>query len=77
MHLRVLLGTVVLNVAFSGVLAVVAPKTAEAIPAFSRQTEKSCSTCHNAIPNSIRLDKIFERMGSDFQKTRSGKTSRI
>lgn len=66
MHLRVLLGTVVLNVAFSGVLAVVAPKTAEAIPAFSRQTEKSCSTCHNAIPKLNQVGQNFRTNGFRF-----------
>lgn len=66
MRLRVLLGAVLLSVAVSGVLAIVAPKTAEAIPAFSRQTEKSCSTCHNAIPKLNQVGQNFRTNGFRF-----------
>ena len=66
MRLRVLLGAILLSVAVSGALAIITPKTAEAIPAFSRQTEKSCSTCHNAIPKLNQVGQNFRTNGFRF-----------
>ena len=66
MRLRVVFSAVLLSVGVSGVLAIVAPKTAEAIPAFSRQTEKSCSTCHNAIPKLNQVGQNFRTNGFRF-----------
>lgn len=66
MCLRVVLAAVMLSVAVSGLFAIVAPRTAQAIPAFSRQTEKSCSTCHNAIPKLNQVGQNFRTNGFRF-----------
>ena len=66
MRMRMLLCAVVLSVMASGLSAVMAPKTAEAIPAFSRQTEKSCSTCHQAIPKLNQTGQSFRQNGFRF-----------
>ena len=49
-----------------GLSALVAPKEAEAIPAFSRQTEKSCSTCHSAFPKLNQTGQNFRTNGFRF-----------
>jgi hypothetical protein len=66
MRIRAWVHTTVLCLVVSGVLAIIAPKQAEAIPAFSRQTEKSCSTCHNAIPKLNQAGQSFRTNGFRF-----------
>jgi hypothetical protein len=66
MRVPIMLLTVGLSIVVSGVLAVVAPKTAEAIPAFSRQTGKSCSTCHSAFPKLNQTGQNFRTNGFRF-----------
>ena len=48
------------------VVAVLAPKEANAIPAFSRQTEKACSTCHQALPKLNQTGQSFRMNGFRF-----------
>jgi hypothetical protein len=55
-----------MSVGAAGLLAVVAPQEASAIPAFSRQTEKSCSTCHNAVPKLNIVGQNFKTNGFRF-----------
>jgi hypothetical protein len=55
-----------LSIVGSGVLAVLGPKEAEAIPAFSRQTEKACSTCHQALPKLNQTGQSFRMNGFRF-----------
>lgn len=43
----------------SEVLTMIAAQQAGAIPAFSRQTEKSCSTCHQALPKLNQTGQSF------------------
>jgi hypothetical protein len=62
----VLLVAVMVSIAVLELFTVVAPKVAEAIPAFSRQTEKSCSTCHNAIPKLNQVGQNFRTNGFRF-----------
>jgi hypothetical protein len=66
MRRRVLLFTVMLSLVASGLSVVMVPKTAEAIPAFSRQTEKSCSTCHQALPKLNQTGQSFRMNGFRF-----------
>lgn len=49
-----------------GVLLGLAPQKADAIPAFSRQTEKSCSTCHQALPKLNQTGQSFRMNGFRF-----------
>src|SRR5262249_36602101 len=39
---------------------------ADAVPAFSRQTEKSCSTCHQALPKLNQTGQGFRTNGFRF-----------
>ena len=66
MRIRVLVFTVMLSFVVSGLLSVFAPKKAEAIPAFSRQTGKSCSTCHSAFPKLNQTGQNFRTNGFRF-----------
>lgn len=66
MRIRMLVVTGMLSVVVSVLVGVVAPKTAEAIPAFSRQTEKSCSTCHSAFPKLNQTGQNFRTNGFRF-----------
>ena len=66
MRLRVIVSAIMLTVAVSGVWVVVAPKKAEAIPAFSRQTGKPCSTCHDVIPKLNQTGQNFRANGFRF-----------
>lgn len=59
-------GTVILSIAVSGWLAIMAPEKAEAIPAFSRQTGKPCSTCHSVVPKLNQVGKNFRTNGFRF-----------
>ena len=70
MRLRVIVSAIMLTVAVSGVWAVVAPKKAEAIPAFSRQTGKPCSTCHDVIPKLNQTGQNFRTNGFRFPEDR-------
>jgi len=70
MRLRVIVSVIMLTVAVSGVWAVVAPKKAEAIPAFSRQTGKPCSTCHDVIPKLNQTGQNFRTNGFRFPEDR-------
>ena len=63
---RVSRGTVILSVAVSGLLAIVAPEKAEAIPVFSRQTGKPCSTCHSVVPKLNQTGQNFRMNGFRF-----------
>jgi len=42
------------------------PQQADAIPAFSRQTEKACSTCHQALPKLNQTGQSFRMNGFRF-----------
>lgn len=66
MWVRMSTYAVMLSVVASGIVVVITPKTAEAIPAFSRQTEKSCSTCHQAIPKLNQTGQSFRTNGFRF-----------
>lgn len=66
MRIRVLVFTVMLSVVVSGLLMVFGPQKAEAIPAFSRQTGKSCSTCHSAFPKLNQTGQNFRTNGFRF-----------
>ena len=66
MRPRVLLGTIIVSIAVLGVLAIVAPERAGAIPAFSRQTGKPCSTCHSVIPKLNQTGQNFRTSGFRF-----------
>lgn len=50
----------------SEVLTMIAAQQAGAIPAFSRQTEKSCSTCHQALPKLNQTGQSFRTNGFRF-----------
>ena len=58
--------TVILSIAVSGWLAIMAPEKAEAIPAFSRQTGKPCSTCHSVVPKLNQMGQNFRTNGFRF-----------
>jgi len=66
MRIRGIVYTVMLSVGAAGLLAVFAPQEAAAIPAFSRQTGKSCSTCHNAVPKLNQAGQNFKTNGFRF-----------
>ncbi|CUS31318.1 hypothetical protein [Candidatus Nitrospira nitrificans] len=55
-----------LSIAASGLLTIMAPQEAKSIPAFSRQTEKSCSTCHQALPKLNQTGQSFRMNGFRF-----------
>jgi hypothetical protein len=55
-----------LSVGAAGLLAVFAPQEAAAIPAFSRQTGKSCTTCHSAFPKLNATGQNFRSNGFRF-----------
>lgn len=57
---------VMLCLAMSWLSIVMAPQEAAAIPAFSRQTEKSCSTCHQALPKLNQTGQSFRMNGFRF-----------
>ena len=67
------MGTVILSVAVSGLLAVVVPKKAEAIPAFSRQTGEPCSTCHSVVPRLNQIGQNFRANGFRFPEDKERK----
>lgn len=68
---------ILMGLALSGIVQLEAPRTADAIPAMSRQTGEPCSTCHDVIPrlnhtgqhfraNGFRLPDLKERdLGRD------------
>lgn len=66
MRIRAIAYTVMLGVGAAGLLAVFAPQEAAAIPAFSRQTGKSCSTCHSAFPKLNQVGQNFKTNGFRF-----------
>jgi hypothetical protein len=66
MRIRGIAYTVMLSVGAAGLLAVFAPQEAAAIPAFSRQTGKSCSTCHSAFPKLNQAGQNFKTNGFRF-----------
>jgi hypothetical protein len=66
MQMRRFVCAVTLSIVGAGVTAVMAPKEAEAIPAFSRQTEKACSTCHQALPKLNQTGQSFRMNGFRF-----------
>lgn len=66
MSIRGIAYTVMLSVGAAGLLAVFAPQEAAAIPAFSRQTGKSCSTCHSAFPKLNQTGQNFRTNGFRF-----------
>jgi len=66
MRTRILAVTVMLSVGAAGLLTVFAPEEAAAIPAFSRQTGKSCSTCHSAFPKLNQTGQNFRTNGFRF-----------
>jgi len=70
MHLRVIVSASILTLTVSGVWAVIAPKMAEAIPVFSRQTGKPCSTCHDVIPKLNQTGQNFRTNGFRFPEDR-------
>ncbi|MFB6261476.1 MAG: hypothetical protein ABEJ96_05255 [Thiohalorhabdaceae bacterium] len=44
-------------------LALWLPQAAQAIPAFARQTEMSCTTCHAAVPKLNSFGEDFAANG--------------
>ncbi|MDR4470679.1 MAG: hypothetical protein MRJ68_20675 [Nitrospira sp.] len=66
MRIRVLLLAVLLSSSVSALVTMIAPKEAEAIPAFSRQTGESCSTCHTAFPKLNQTGQNFRTNGFRF-----------
>ena len=66
MSIRGIAYTVMLSVGAAGLLAVFAPQEAAAIPAFSRQTGKSCTTCHSAFPKLNQTGQNFRTNGFRF-----------
>ena len=64
MYLRVCM--ILVGLALSGVVQVVVPKTAVAIPAWSRQTGEPCSTCHDVIPKLNHTGQNFRANGFRF-----------
>jgi hypothetical protein len=66
MRIRGIAYTVMLSVGAAGLLAVFAPQEAAAIPAFSRQTGKSCTTCHSAFPKLNQTGQNFKTNGFRF-----------
>jgi len=66
MRIRGIVYTVMLSVGAAGLLAVFAPQEAAAIPAFSRQTGKSCTTCHSAFPKLNVTGQNFKTNGFRF-----------
>jgi hypothetical protein len=73
MCLRMLWATVMVSITLSGLSAVVVPKTADAIPAFSRQTGKPCSTCHSVIPKLNQTGQNFRTNGFRFPEEKERK----
>ena len=53
---------------FTGLLVLVTPRRATAIPAFSRQYGTSCSTCHVNFPKLNDFGKAFKDAGFKFPK---------
>lgn len=49
-----------------GSLTILAPKNAEAIPAFARQVGKDCTLCHLAYPKLTETGRIFRANGFRF-----------
>jgi len=70
MRLRMIVSACMLTLAVSGVWAAVALKKAEAIPVFSRQTGKPCSTCHDVIPKLNQTGQNFRTNGFRFPEDR-------
>jgi len=66
MQMRKWLQTVVVCLVGAGGSAVMAPQEAGAIPAFSRQTERACSTCHQALPKLNQTGQSFRMNGFRF-----------
>lgn len=73
MRFRLMMYAVMLSIAAGGLSALVAPQEAEAIPAFSRQTEKSCSTCHSAFPKLNQTGQNFRTNGFRFPEDKEWK----
>jgi len=63
-----LMVAVMLGSLASGLVAMLAPQEAEAIPAFSRQTGESCSTCHTAFPKLNQTGQNFRTNGFRFSE---------
>lgn len=57
-----------LFVAFTVVLTLSVPRKSQAIPAFSRQYQTSCSTCHLDFPKLNDFGKAFKDAGFKFPK---------
>lgn len=66
MQVRKLVCAVALSLVGAGGMTVLVPQEAEAIPAFSRQTEKACSTCHQALPKLNQTGQSFRMNGFRF-----------
>lgn len=66
MRRYVLLLTILLSILTSCLTELFAPSEAEAIPAFSRQTGESCSTCHVAYPKLNQTGQNFRTNGFRF-----------
>jgi hypothetical protein len=66
MVVRKFASVVVLSLLGTGGMAALVPQEADAIPAFSRQTEKSCSTCHQALPKLNQTGQSFRTNGFRF-----------
>ncbi len=66
MRRSVLFLTILLSILTSGLVEFLAPPEAEAIPAFSRQTGESCSTCHVAYPKLNQTGQNFRTNGFRF-----------
>jgi hypothetical protein len=49
------------------------PEKAEAIPAFSRQTGKPCSTCHSVVPKLNQIGQNFRANGFRFPEDKERK----
>src|SRR5512140_1847993 len=53
---------------FTSLLVLITPRRATAIPAFSRQYNTSCSTCHSNFPKLNDFGKAFKDAGFKFPK---------
>ena len=66
MRIRLLLLAVLLSSSVSALMTMIVPNEAKAIPAFSRQTGESCSTCHTAFPKLNQTGQNFRTNGFRF-----------
>ncbi len=67
---------ILVGLALSGVVQVVVPKTAVAIPAWSRQTGEPCSTCHDVIPKLNYTGQNFRANGFRFPEIKERSADR-